>query len=132
MWYFTPYYAILRVIPDKGLGVLMLALAVLAPFLIPWLDRGAVKSIRYRGRGFKIALGVFVVAFFFLGTIGAGKTTEWIPELFGAKADLTSIENAFGRTLTAIYFGFFIFLWAYTYFGYEKTKPVPERVTTHA
>ena len=38
----------------------------------------------------------------------------------------------FGRSLTAIYFGFFIFLWVYTYFGYEKTKPVPERVTTHA
>ena len=132
VWYFTPYYAILRVIPSKGLGVLMLLLAVLAPFLIPWLDRGAVKSIRYRGRGFKIAIGIFVVAFFFLGTIGAGKTTEWIPELFGANADLTFIENAFGRTLTAIYFGFFIFLWVYTHFGYEKTKPVPERVTTHA
>ncbi len=132
VWYFTPYYAILRVIPSKGLGVLMLALAVLAPFLIPWLDRGTVKSVRYRGRGFKIALGIFAVAFFLLGTIGAGKTTEWIPELFGANADLTSIENLFGRTLTAIYFGFFIFLWVYTYFGYEKTKPVPERVTTHA
>jgi len=132
VWYFTPYYAILRVIPSKGLGVLMLALAVLAPFLIPWLDRGTVKSVRYRGRGFKIALGIFAVAFFFLGTIGAGKTTEWIQELFGANADLTSIENFFGRTLTAIYFGFFIFLWVYTYFGYEKTKPVPERVTTHA
>jgi len=132
VWYFTPYYAILRVIPSKGLGVLMLLLAVLAPFLIPWLDRGTVKSIRYRGRGFKIALGVFAVAFFFLGTIGAGKTTEWIPELFGANADLTFIENTFGRLLTAIYFGFFIFLWVYTRFGYEKTKPVPERVTTHA
>jgi ubiquinol-cytochrome c reductase cytochrome b subunit len=114
VWYFTPYYAILRVIPSKGLGVLMLLLAVLAPFLIPWLDRGSVKSIRYRGVWFKVALAVFVVAFFFLGTIGAGKTTEWIPELFGADADLTTIENWFGRIMTAIYFGFFIFLWVYT------------------
>ncbi|MGH8212531.1 MAG: cytochrome b, partial [Rhodanobacteraceae bacterium] len=44
-------------------------------------------------------------------------------------ADLTFIENAFGRSLTVLYFGFFLFLWAYTYFGWEKTKPVPERVT---
>jgi ubiquinol-cytochrome c reductase cytochrome b subunit len=106
------------------------AIAVL--FALPWFDRGKVKSIRYRGVWFKVALAVFVVAFFFLGTIGAGKTTEWIPELFGADADLTTIENWFGRIMTAIYFGFFIFLWVYTYFGYEKTKPVPERVTTHA
>jgi ubiquinol-cytochrome c reductase cytochrome b subunit len=132
VWYFTPFYAILRVIPSKGLGVLLLLLAVVVPFLVPWLDRGAVKSVRYRGLGFKIALGVFAIAFFFLGTIGAGKTTEWIPEIFGPNADLTFIENTFGRIMTLIYFGYFFFLWVYTYFGYEKTKPVPERVTTHA
>jgi ubiquinol-cytochrome c reductase cytochrome b subunit len=132
VWYFTPYYAILRVIPSKGLGVLVLLLAVLAPFFTPWLDRGAVKSVRYRGRGFKIALALFVIAFFFLGTIGAGKTTEWIPELFGKDANVTIIENWFGRSMAALYFGYFVFLWVYTYFGFEKTKPVPERVTTHA
>jgi len=42
------------------------------------------------------------------------------------------ITNLFGRTLTVLYFGYFAFLWAYTAFGFEKTKPVPERVTTHA
>ena len=131
VWYFTPFYAILRVIPSKGLGVLVLLLAVVVPFLVPWLDRGAVKSVRYRGRWFKVALAAFVIAFFFLGTIGAGKTTEWIPELFGKDANVTIIENLFGRTLTFIYFGYFIFLWVYTYFGFEKTRPVPERVTTH-
>ena len=79
-----------------------------------------------------VALGIFAVAFVLLGSIGAGKTTEWIPEIFGANADVTFIENFFGRTLTVIYFGFFAFLRTYTRFGYEKTKPVPERVTTHA
>jgi ubiquinol-cytochrome c reductase cytochrome b subunit len=106
--------------------------AIVVLFLVPWLDRGTVKSIRYRGLGFKVALGIFVIAFILLGAIGEGKTTEWIPQLFGAKADVTFIENFFGRTLTLIYFGFFAFLWAYTYFGKEKTKPIPERVTTHA
>ncbi len=132
VWYFTPFYAILRVIPDKLFGVLAMFLSIAVLFLVPWLDRGAVKSIRYRGRGFKIALMGFALVFFLLGCIGAGKTTEWIPELFGAKADLTTIENLFGRTLTVLYFAYFAFLWVYTAFGFEKTKPVPERVTTHA
>ena len=132
VWYFTPFYAILRVIPDKLIGVLMMFLSIAVLFLVPWLDRGAVKSIRYRGTGFKVALMGFALVFVLLGSIGAGKTTEWIPELFGPKADLTSIENAFGRTLTVLYFAYFVFLWVYTAFGFEKTKPVPERVTTHA
>ncbi|MEO8959615.1 MAG: cytochrome b N-terminal domain-containing protein [Rudaea sp.] len=131
VWYFTPFYAILRMIPSKGFGVLALLMSIVALFLVPWLDRGQVKSVRYRGRGFKIALGVFAVVFVLLGTIGSDKTAEWIPQLFGAHADITFIENLFGRTLTFLYFGFFIFLWIYTFFGFEKTKPVPERVTSH-
>ncbi|HKT29303.1 MAG TPA: cytochrome b, partial [Dyella sp.] len=46
-------------------------------------------------------------------------------------SDVTGIENFFGRTMVLIYFGFFVFLWLYTHLGWEKTKPVPERVTTH-
>ena len=129
VWYFTPFYAILRVIPSKGLGVIALAASIIVLFLVPWLDRGKVKSIRYRGLGYKVALCLFAIVFVLLGSIGAGKTTEWIPEIFGPNADLTTIENTFGRILTVLYFGFFAFLWAYTYFGWEKTKPVPERVT---
>lgn len=128
VWYFTPFYAILRVIPSKGFGVIALAASIIVLFLVPWLDRTRVKSIRYRGLGYKIALALFAVVFVLLGSIGAGKTTEWIPEIFGPNADLTFIENTFGRILTVLYFGFFLFLWAYTYFGWEKTKPVPERV----
>ena len=131
VWYFTPFYAILRVIPSKGLGVFALAASIILLFLIPWLDRGAVKSIRYRGRGYKIALTLFTITFVLFGAIGAGKSGEWIPEIFGPTADVSGIEMHFGWLLLAIYFGFFLFLWVYTYFGYEKTKPVPERVTTH-
>jgi len=129
VWYFTPFYAILRVIPSKGLGVIALLCSIVVLFLVPWLDRGKVKSIRYRGLGYKVALGLFAVVFVLLGSIGAGKTTDWIPEIFGPNADLTTIENTFGRILTILYFGFFLFLWAYTYFGWERTKPVPDRVT---
>ena len=131
VWYFTPFYAILRVIPSKGLGVLALLLSIVLPFFLPWLDRGSVKSIRYRGRAYKIALGLFTITFVLFGAIGAGKSGEWIPAMFGPSADVSGIEMHFGWLLLAIYFGFFAFLWVYTYFGYEKTKPVPERVKTH-
>jgi ubiquinol-cytochrome c reductase cytochrome b subunit len=100
-------------------------------FFMPWIDRGAVKSIRYRGLGYKIGLALFAISFVLLGAVGAGLSAELIPEWFGAQADVTTIENLFGRSMMLIYFGFFVFLWVYTHFGFEKTKPVPERVTTH-
>ena len=131
VWYFTPFYAILRMIPAKLPGVLTMFASIILLFLTPWIDRGQVRSIRYRGVGFKVALIVFVVSFFSLGLVGAGVTTDLIPALLGAHVDVTTWENLFGRIMVMAYFGFFIFLWVYTYFGIEKTKPLPERVTTH-
>ena len=134
VWYFTPFYAIVRMIPSfmgsAVWGVLAMFGAIAVLFLLPWFDRGKVKSIRYRGTGFKVALAVFVLAFMGLGAVGAGVTAEVIPEWF-CNVNLTTWENLFGRVMTALYFGFFAFLWAYTYFGWEKTKPVPDRVTMH-
>ncbi len=132
VWYFSPFYAILRMIPNKGLGVAALALSIVVLFLVPWLDCGKVNSIRYRGLSYKIALTIFAIVFILLGTIGADLTPAWILAVFGPKADITSIENLFGRILVLLYFAFFVFLWVYTFFGWERTKPVPERVTTHA
>lgn len=131
VWYFTPFYAILRMIPAKLPGVLTMFAAIVVLFLTPWIDRGQVRSVRYRGTGYKVALTVLVVAFLSLGLVGAGVTTEVIPLLLGPDADVTLWENLFGRVMTLAYFGFFVFLWVYTYFGFERTKPVPERVTMH-
>ena len=134
VWYFTPFYAIVRMIPSffgtAVWGVLGMFGAIVMLFLMPWFDRGKVKSIRYRGTGYKVALAVFVISFLGLGAVGAGITAEVIPEWFG-DVDLTTWENAFGRLMTLCYFGFFAFLWAYTHFGWEKTRPVPDRVTVH-
>ncbi|MDN5924099.1 MAG: cytochrome b, partial [Xanthomonadales bacterium] len=77
------------------------------------------------------ALTLFAIAFIGLGLVGAEVVNETIPKLLGPGADVLFWRNVFGRIMTVIYFGFFIFLWAYTYFGVEKTKPVPDRVTTH-
>ena len=80
-------------------------------------------------------IGTFEVRYYgiilMLGAVGAGLTSEYIPAWFGPTADVTTIENTFGRLWLFIYFACFAALWAYTYFGWEKTKPVPERVTTH-
>ena len=118
VWYYTPFYAMLRVIPDKLFGVLVMFGAIIVLFFLPWLDRGKVKSWRYRGTGFRVAIFVLGVCFVWLGKIGAGPGTD-------------PVETVIGRILTALYFGFFIFLFVYTHFGFEKTKPVPERVTGH-
>jgi ubiquinol-cytochrome c reductase cytochrome b subunit len=127
VWYFTPFYAMLRVVPDKVVGVLVMVLAILALFLLPWLDRGKVRSIRYRGRGYQVALGIFVLSFVLLGAVGIGAVADALPRVRGI--DVNLVENWIGRALLVGYFGFFVFLWVYTRFGIERTRPVPERVT---
>jgi len=129
VWYFTPYYAMLRVVPNKLAGVTVMFGSILVLFLLPWLDRGVVRSIRYRGLGYKIALGMFAASFVALGAVGAGAVEKTIPRLFGANADVSAIETVFGRFWTFVYFGFFLFTWIYTRFGIERTKPVPARLT---
>ncbi|AIF47278.1 cytochrome b [Dyella japonica] len=129
-WYFTPFYAILRMIPSffgtAFWGVLGMFGAIALLFLLPWIDAGKVRSIRYRGTGFKVALMAFAASFIGLAMVGAGVIGELALEWF--PADATAAENAFGRVMTFIYFGYFVFLWFYTRGGREKTKPVPERV----
>ena len=115
VWYFTPHYAILQSIPHTLSGVVAMFGAVLILFFLPWIDRGKVRSFRYRGLGFRIALIVFAITFVVLGYLGTQEP-----------AGMTVLM---GRVFTILYFGFFVFLWAYTYFGFEKTKPLPERVT---
>jgi len=120
VWYFTPFYSILRAntinflwIDAKVWGVVCMGLSTMIFFLLPWLDRSPVKSIRYKGPIFKTALAIFVISFFVLGWLG----TETVSE---------------GRTLaaqifTVLYFLFFILMpW---YSTLDRTRPVPQRVT---
>jgi len=114
VWYFTPFYAILRAVPDKFMGVLAMFAAILVLFLLPWLDRNRVRSIRYRSMTFKLLLGAFVVSFVVLGWLGTQPAT---PVLTWA-----------ARLFSGVYFGYFIALWWLS--GRERTLPVPERLTT--
>jgi len=113
LWYFTPYYAILRSVPDKFLGVMTMGASILMLFLLPWLDRGPVKSIRYRGVTYKLFLFVFIVSFLALGYLG----------MLPPKPALTHLARVFA----VLYFAFFLLMPIYT--KLDRTKPVPERVT---
>ncbi|WP_434952909.1 cytochrome b [Shewanella sp. HL-SH4] len=113
VWYFTPFYAILRAVPDKLLGVVAMGLSIAVLFILPWIDRCRVKSIRYRSLIHKINIAQFTVSFIILGYLGVVPAT---PELTIA-----------ARIFTFTYFGFFVALWVYS--KNEKTKPVPTRVT---
>ncbi|MCO7516688.1 cytochrome bc complex cytochrome b subunit [Pseudomonas guariconensis] len=113
VWYFTPFYAILRAVPDKLFGVIAMGAAIAVLFVLPWLDRSPVRSMRYKGWLSKLFLLVFCVAFVILGVLGVLAPTP-------------------GRTLlsqvcTVLYFAYFLLMPFYT--RLEKTKPVPERVT---
>ena len=120
VWYFTPFYSILRAwtwplfwIDAKVWGVLAMGASVLLFAALPWLDRSPVKSIRYRGPLYKAALSAFVISFLVLGYLGTQTVTD-------------------GRTLAAqifavIYFAFFLLMPWYT--KWDSTKPVPERLS---
>lgn len=113
VWYFTPFYAMLRAIPDKLGGIVVMGMSIALLFVLPWLDRCKVKSVRYRSLGHRINLAQFAVSFVALGVLGL------LPE--------TTILKWCARVFTVGYFGFFIALWWYS--KRELTKPVPERVT---
>jgi len=75
VWYFTPFYAILRAVPDKLLGVIMMGLSIVVLFLLPWLDRCKVRSVRYRSTLHKLNIAQFVVCFIILGVLGVLPST---------------------------------------------------------
>jgi ubiquinol-cytochrome c reductase cytochrome b subunit len=113
VWYFTPFYSMLRAVPDKLGGFITMAAAIAVLFVLPWLDRSPVRSIRYKGIISRIAILVFVACFVILGYLGVKAPTP-------------------GRTLlaqicTILYFGYFVGIYFWT--RYETTKPEPDRIT---
>lgn len=113
VWYFTPYYAILKAVPDKLMGVILMGASVVILIFIPWLDRSPVKSMRYKALRDKVLLGIFVVAFIRLGMLGM--------------AEGTPAQTWEMRVWTLVYFMYFVLL--YFLSPGSKTKTVPERVT---
>jgi ubiquinol-cytochrome c reductase cytochrome b subunit len=117
VWYFTPFYAILRAVPSIAgsafPGVVAMFASILILFFLPWLDRSPVKSIRYKGGLYKLLLWLFVIDFVMLGYLGVKPTTD--------------LYKLMAQVGTIYYFAFFLLMPIYS--KMDKTKPVPERVT---
>jgi ubiquinol-cytochrome c reductase cytochrome b subunit len=117
VWYFTPYYAMLRAVPpmwgSQFPGVVVMFAAILIMFALPWLDRSKVKSMRYKGPISKVMLGIFAVSFVVLAWLGLQPSTP--------------LYTLMARVFTISYFAFFLLMPIYS--SIDKTKPVPERVT---
>lgn len=116
VWYFTPFYAILRAVPPffgtQIWGVLAMGLSIVLLFALPWIDRGAVKSIRYRGVMYKSALVIFSISFVVLGVLGA------LPPSPG--------RQVAAQIFSVVYFAFIVMMPFYT--RWDKTQTPPERV----
>ena len=119
VWYFTPYYSLLRAVPpmfgSQFPGVVAMGVGTVAILFLPWLDRGKVKSIRYRGPIYKVALALFVISFIVLGWLGT--------------QPVTPTYTLLAQVFSVVYFAFFILMPWYT--KIDKCKPEPERVTFH-
>ena len=119
VWYFTPFYSILRAVtyPLFGLdakfwGVVAMGASVVIIAFLPWLDRSPVKSIRYKGPIFKTALVIFIISFVILGYLGVKPPSP--------------LYTAVSQVCSVLYFAFFLLMpW---YSQLDKCKPVPERV----
>ena len=120
VWYYTPFYSMLRAatFPLFGLdakfwGLVVMAGAIALPFVLPWLDKSPVRSIRYKGTPSKVFLALFVISFFILGYLGTVHPTP--------------VKTMISQVCTATYFAYFLLMPWYT--KVEATKPVPERLT---
>ena len=100
VWYFTPFYSILRAIPDPQFGALAMLLSIIVLFFLPWIDTNPIKSIRYRSTLFKVNLFIFVIAFMILGWLGVKAVTPLYSEL--------------ALRFSQVYFLFFILLYFYS------------------
>ena len=120
VWYFTPFYAMLRAVPSfagtQVWGVLVMGASIVVLFFVPWLDHSPVRSIRYRGPIYKVMLAIFVLSFIALGICGLKPPSGIYPTL--------------AKVATILYFAFFLLMPWYT--KLDSVKPVPERVTGHA
>jgi ubiquinol-cytochrome c reductase cytochrome b subunit len=100
VWYFTPFYTVLRAVPDPWYGTLAMFAAIIILFVLPWLDRNPIKSWRYRTLAHKANLIIFAIVFIVLGWMGVEAVTPAYKEL--------------GTRMTEIYFLFFMVIWVHS------------------
>ena len=100
VWYFTPFYTVLRAIPDPFMGVVAMGAAVVVLFFLPWIDKNKVKSIRYRSFLYKVNIAGLVISFAVLGYLGVQAVTPMASQM--------------ALRFSELYFLFFIILGIYS------------------
>lgn len=111
-WYLSPFYAILRLIPQKTGGILVMVMALFIFLFLPWLDNSPVRSMRYKGVYSKIALAGLVFSFLFLGYAG--------------RVPSGTLTRSLASMALVIYFAYFLLMPLYT--RYEKCRIPPDRI----
>jgi ubiquinol-cytochrome c reductase cytochrome b/c1 subunit len=122
-WYYLPFYAILRSIPNKLLGVIALFVSILILFAMPWLDRSKVRSARFRPV-YKVFFWVLLVDVLVLGHVGSQPPDKILFQTGPVTVDYV----LFGQIFTFYYFlHFFVLVPLIGIF--EKPKPLPESIS---
>jgi len=114
-WYFLPFYAILRCVPEKGLGVILMFSAVLVLAMVPWLDRSPIRSSRFRPV-FRYFSWLLVVTCIALGWSGA-QTPDGLPLMIS-------------RVATMYYFAHFLIVMPLCT-RYERRMKLPESIDAY-
>lgn len=112
LWYLAPFYGVLCVIPNKLFGILIMGATLFMLFMLPWLDRSSVRSMRYRGYYSRFALAIFILNFGLISYLNTGI--------------LTPNKTLFTQILLINYFLYFFLMPFYT--KYEKNKPLPKSI----
>ena len=130
-WYLLPYYAILRAVPDKVMGVFLMGAAIACIFVLPWLDTSRVRSMRYRPQA-KLYFFIFVVDCLILGFCGAHEPDEQVIRgLAGFQLGDSSINSYvwLSRVAAAYYFAYFVIITPILGLR-EKPLPAPESISS--
>jgi quinol-cytochrome oxidoreductase complex cytochrome b subunit len=129
-WYFLPFYAILRSIPNKLFGVAFMFAAVLSLFAVPWLDTSKVRSMRYRPTA-RVYFLFFIATVLVLGWCGSKEPDDVVIATgHDAAGDPTGLSvTVFSRFFVAYYFAYFYLVLPILGFV-EKTRPVPDTISS--
>ena len=131
-WYFLPYYAMLRAVPDKLGGVAVMGLAILSVFALPWLDRSPVRSMRYRPQA-KLYFAMFCFSVLVLGFAGAKEVDDPVIEGLKGFQLVDSNINSWvwpSRIFGAYFLAYFWLILPLVLPMTEKPLPVPESIST--
>ncbi len=130
-WYFLPFYAILRAVPDKLMGVLAMFGAIGCLFALPWLDTSKVKSMRYRPQA-QLYFVIFVVTCWILGVAGGKLPDDQVIPHLKTFTLLDAELNSYvwlSRITTLYYFAYFLVVMPLLGLT-EKPRPVPETISS--